>query len=111
MSIYRSGHLKQLKRSRKGFFGEAERRWGGLLVGPKVARPKELGGLCIFDVRNLSWALRARWMWLQKTDLNKPWAQFQIQTCKEVQLLFDMALVTEIGDGSNTVLAGQVAAW
>jgi hypothetical protein len=69
----------------------------------KVAHPKELGGLGIFDVRNLSWALRARWLWLQKTDLNKPWAQFQIQTCKEVQLLFDMALVIEIGDGSNTL--------
>jgi hypothetical protein len=73
-----------------------------LLAWPKVARPKELGSLDIFYVRNLSWALRARWLRLQKTDPNKLWAQFQIDLQK-VQFLVDMALVTEIGDGSNTL--------
>jgi hypothetical protein len=46
-------------------------------------------------------ALRARWPWLQKTDPQRPWAQFQIQTGREVQRLLDMAVVTVIGDGSD----------
>jgi hypothetical protein len=47
-----------------------------LLAWPKVARPKELGGLGVFDIRRLSLALRARWPWLQMTEPEKPWAQF-----------------------------------
>jgi hypothetical protein len=66
-----------------------------------VARPRELGGLGLLDMRNLSWALRARWPSLQLTDPDKPWNQFQIQVPKEVQGLFDMAVLTQVGDGSN----------
>jgi hypothetical protein len=98
--------FKAIEKVQKRFVwrGRKDARGGHcLLAWPKVAHPKELGGLGIYDVRNLSRALRARWLWLQKTDPNKPWAQFQIQTCKEVQFLFDMALVTEISDGSNTL--------
>jgi hypothetical protein len=36
------------------------------------------------------------------TDPGRPWAQFQIQSPKEVQSLIDMAVVTTVGDGSNT---------
>jgi hypothetical protein len=39
---------------------------------------------------------------LQVTDPGRPWAQFQIQSPKEVQSLIDMAIVTTIKDGSNT---------
>jgi hypothetical protein len=35
---------------------------------------------------------------VQKTDTEKPSAQFQIQTCREVQSLIDMAVVTVVGD-------------
>jgi hypothetical protein len=35
------------------------------------------------------------------TELDKPWNQFQIQVSKEVQSLFDMAVLTQVGDGSN----------
>jgi hypothetical protein len=55
-----------------------------LLARTKVAWPKELGGLSLFDVRYMSWALRARWPWLQLTELDRPWNQFQIQVPKEV---------------------------
>jgi hypothetical protein len=73
------------------------------LAWPKAARPKDLGGLGIQDVGRLSLALRARWPWLHKTDLEKPWAQFQIQTRWKVQSLIDMAVVTMVGDGSDTL--------
>jgi hypothetical protein len=35
------------------------------------------------------------------TELDKHWNQFQIQVPKEVQSLFDMAVLTQVGDGSN----------
>jgi hypothetical protein len=62
-----------------------------------------LGGLGIFDIRRLSLDLRARWPWLQMTQPENPWAQFQIHVCKEVQSLINMAVVTTAGDGSNTL--------
>jgi hypothetical protein len=71
-------------------------------VWPKVTQPKVLGGLGIHDLQSLSWALRARWTWLQRMEPNKPWAHFQIQISKEVQGLVDMAMVTVIGDGCST---------
>jgi hypothetical protein len=36
------------------------------------------------------------------TDPGRPWTQFQIQSPKEVQSLINMAVVTVVGDGSNT---------
>jgi hypothetical protein len=36
------------------------------------------------------------------THPGRPWAQFQIQSPKEVQSLIDMAVDTMVGDGSNT---------
>jgi hypothetical protein len=36
----------------------------------KVCKTMQLGGLGISRLKELSWALRMRWMWLQKTDPN-----------------------------------------
>jgi hypothetical protein len=74
-----------------------------LLTWPKVTRPKDLGGLGISDLRIMSWALRARWPWLQKSDRTKPWSDFQIQTCDIVQSLVVAAVITHLGDGSDTL--------
>ena len=60
----------------------------GLLAWPKVTRPKELGGLEIADLKNLSRALRVRWLWLKKTDPSKPWAALPIQANEGVQAFF-----------------------
>jgi hypothetical protein len=62
-----------------------------------------LDRLAVFDVRRLNLALRARWSWLQMTQPKKTWAQFQLHVCKEVQSLINMAVVTTVGDGSNTL--------
>jgi hypothetical protein len=74
-----------------------------LLAWAKVARPKELGGLGLFDIRKLSWVLRVRWPWLQLTKPDKPRNHFQLQVYKEVQCLFNMAVITKEGDGSNSL--------
>jgi hypothetical protein len=39
----------------------------------KVCRPLQLGGLGISNLQELCWALKMRWLWLQKTDPGRPW--------------------------------------
>jgi hypothetical protein len=74
-----------------------------LIAWPKVARPKELGGLGIPDIKNLNRALRLRWLWLRKTEPSKPWASLPFQANADLEAVFSMAVVTEIGDGTNTL--------
>ena len=74
--------LKAIDKIRRGFLwrGRKDARGGHcLLAWPKVTRPPNLGGLGISNLQNLSWALRIRWLWLQKTEPGKPWAFFSIQ--------------------------------
>jgi hypothetical protein len=37
------------------------------------------------------------------TEPDKPWAHFQLHVCKEVQSLINMAVITTVGDSSNTL--------
>jgi hypothetical protein len=48
------------------------------LAWSKVTRPKELGGLGLFNLKLFGWALRVKWLWLQKLDPGRPWAEFPI---------------------------------
>lgn len=68
-----------------------------------MTRPKELGGLGISDLKSLGWALRVRWLWLKKTEPDKPWASFSLHMSSCVEALFSMAVQTEVGDGTNTL--------
>jgi hypothetical protein len=74
-----------------------------LITWPKVTRPKELVGLGIPDLKNLNGALRLWWLWLRKTEPNKPWASFPFQANADLKAFFSMEVVTEIGDGTNTL--------
>jgi hypothetical protein len=71
--------FKAIEKLQKGFVWKGRKEVNGghcLLAWPKIAHPKDLGGLGFQDVRQLSLAFRARWSWLQKTDPQRPWAQF-----------------------------------
>ena len=92
--------IKAIDKLRKGFLwrGRKEANVGHcLLAWSKVTRPKDLGGLGISDLWNLSWALQAQWPWLQKTDHCRPWSSFPIRVCPEVQSLVAVAVVTAWG--------------
>ena len=74
-----------------------------LVAWPKVTRPTELGGLGISNLQQLGWALRARWLWLEKTELDKPWAFLPIQVHQSVKSFFAVAIISEVGNGRNTL--------
>jgi hypothetical protein len=62
---------KAIDKSWRGFFwrGRKEAKGGHSQVAwGKVCRPLELGGIGISSLKELGWALRMRWLWLEKTD-------------------------------------------
>jgi hypothetical protein len=66
-----------------------------------VFRPRELGGLGISDLQKLIWAVRMRWLWLEKTA--PPWAEFPIHVHQCVRAFFLMVVISEVGDGACTL--------
>jgi hypothetical protein len=75
-----SSTVKDIDRIRKGFLwrGRKEVRGHCLVAWEKVCRPLELGGLGIFSIYELGWALKMRWALLQKTEPNRPWASLPL---------------------------------
>ena len=64
--------IKAIDKIRRGFLWKGRKDvLGGhcLVAWGKVTRSKELGGLGISDLQKLNWALRVRWLWLEK---NRP---------------------------------------
>ena len=99
------GH-QSIDKIRWGFLwrGRKDVQGGHSLVAwEKVCCPPELGGLGISDLRTLGWALRMRWIWLQKTEPNCPWAKLPIQVPDHVLSFFLVAIISEVGNGSHTL--------
>ena len=98
--------LEAIDKIRKGFLwkGRKEVRGGHCLVAwGRVCRPLHLGGLGISSLKELCWALRMRWLWLHKTDPEKPWANLPIQVPKKAEAFFSTVLVSKVGNGAHTL--------
>ena len=74
------------------------------MAWPKVTRPCFLGGFGISHFQFLGWALRMRWLWLQKNEPEKAWAFLPIKAAPQVKAFFAAAVVTVVGNGKNTLL-------
>lgn len=98
--------LKEVEKIQRGYLwrGCKEAHGGHCLVAwDTVCHPIELGGLGISNLRNLGWALRVRWLWLQKTEPNRPWSAFPIQVPDPVRALFSVMISTNVGNGADTL--------
>lgn len=68
-----------------------------------VTRPLKYGGLGIPNLQHMCWALQAKWLWLQKTDRDRPWLGLSIPIQQHVKDLFAASLISHVGNGSNTL--------
>lgn len=55
------------------------------------------------DLEMMGWALQIQWLWLRKTDPDKPW-QGPVRVHPNAQAMFKIAMVTKIGDGNSMLL-------
>jgi hypothetical protein len=63
--------LKDIDKLEKNSFGVEEKKSEGDTVwwlGEECAGPIEFGGLDIFSLKELGWALRMRWLWMAKVE-------------------------------------------
>lgn len=98
--------IKALEKIIRAFLwrGRKEARQGHCPVAwDRVARPLHLGELGIHNLKMISWALRMHWLWLQKTQPDKPWAKFSITVPNNIKAMFHISVVTEVGDGNTTL--------
>ena len=66
-----------------------------------VCRPVELGGLGVRDLQRTGIALRARWIWLQRTDPDRPWAPLPIPHDPDASAIVRASTVWDVGDGRS----------
>jgi len=74
-----------------------------LVAWEKVMRPFELGGLGIHNLEVMGWALQMRWLWIEKTKQDRPWAGLEIPVHLNASALFAISVVTIVGNGENTL--------
>ncbi|GJM95706.1 hypothetical protein PR202_ga12483 [Eleusine coracana subsp. coracana] len=96
---------KALDKKMRGFLwkGHGTANGGCCLVSwNQVQRPLQYGGLGIRNLELQGWALRIRWLWLEKTDASRPWKGLPIVVPRHAQALFNVIVATNVGDGQTT---------
>jgi hypothetical protein len=68
----------------------------------QVCHRRDLGGLDILNLEVLSWALQLRWLWMKKTQSDRPWIDMEIQVHANVSALFSVSVLSLVGDGKST---------
>jgi len=66
-------------------------------------RPLDLGGLGIHNLEIMGWALQMRWLWIEKTKPDRPWASLEIPVHSNTTAMFAILIVTTVGSGQNTL--------
>lgn len=67
----------------------------------RVTRPMHLGGLGVHDLQVMAGALRMRWLWLEKTQPDRPWGLLHANIPEPARLMFMISVTTTLGDGTT----------
>ncbi|GJM93478.1 hypothetical protein PR202_ga10038 [Eleusine coracana subsp. coracana] len=51
----------------------------------------------------MAWALRLRWLWLEKTNPDRPWAMLNVDVPTQVRAMFAISVTTTVGNGCSTI--------
>lgn len=65
-----------------------------------VCQPKRLGGLGLHNLKLLNTALRAKWVWLARTDTERPWAGLNLTSAPDSVALFNASVTISVGSGA-----------
>jgi hypothetical protein len=96
--------IKSIYKIRRGFFGKGERRLMVEAVSREIiTRPLSYGGLGVPNLQFKSWALQAKWLWLEKTDPNRPCHGLFLPVQRHVRQFFELSVFTVIGNGATTL--------
>ena len=68
-----------------------------------MCMPKWAGDFRIPNLRWLNFALRARWLWLNRVDGSKPSVEFNIQVPSESHTVYKDAVFVDVGDGRTSL--------
>lgn len=86
---------------------DAAVRGKNLVAWPTVCRPTDYGGLGIIDLKLAGFALRTRWLWLQRTDGERAWSALQMDFEPEVRALFSASVEFIVGNGLKALFWGD----
>jgi hypothetical protein len=74
-----------------------------LVAWSKVARPADLGGLCILDLMTLGYALRLCWEWLARTEPTRLRASLLCHAEPIICVMFDASTTVQVGNGARAL--------
>ena len=89
--------FQEIDKMRRGFLWSGKDKASGgqcLVAWTNVCLPTELGGLGVTDLRLAAYALRLRWVWLKRTDADRPWKNLDLDFGNDpiVQAMFQSPL-------------------
>jgi hypothetical protein len=83
--------IRAIDKIRRGFLWKVRKDVNGgccLVAWEKVMRPFDLGGQGIHNLEVMGWALQMRWLWIEKTNPDWPWAGLELPVYSNTSALF-----------------------
>lgn len=98
--------IKAINKIMRGFLWKGRKHVQGgcyLVSWDKVQCPIDLGGHGIPNLEIMAWALQMRWLWLAKTQADRPWNGLQLPAHANVKAIFKISIISNVGNGQNTL--------
>jgi hypothetical protein len=98
--------IEEVGKHLRSFFwvGRKQNARGRCLVAwESISKPIRLGGLGVKSLKLQGLALRARWEWLQRTDLDRPWQGLKLMTDRSATEVFRSFSRISVGSGDRVL--------